>query len=98
MIRCPMIVAPLLSIVSWAQVTLHPTDNVPKIVTSKPAGTNFIFSPGTYRLSQPIIPKDNDKFTGETSCTPPTTPCTAIITGGVLIGPSAKFDGTNYSV
>ena len=88
----------LLGLVCSAQVTLHPTDNVFKIVSSKPPGTTFIFTPGTYRLSQPIIPKDNDKFIGETSCSPPSTPCPAIISGGVEIGPLAKFDGTNYGV
>ena len=98
MIRYAMVVSLLVSSVSWAQVTLHPTDNVPKIVSSKPAGTTFVFTPGTYRLSQPIIPKDNDKFIGETSCAPPSTSCPAIISGGVVIGASATFDGINYAV
>jgi hypothetical protein len=93
-----MVVFLLLSLTGWAQVTLHPTDNVPKIVTSKPPGTTFVFTPGTYRLSQSIIPKDNDQFVGQTSCDPPATSCPAVITGGVVIGPSAKFDGTNYAV
>src|SRR5271165_4052300 len=88
----------LFSLVSWAQVTLHPTDNVPKIVSSRPEGTTFIFTPGTYRLSQPIIPKDNDKFIGETSCAPPTSSCPAIVTGSAVIGPVATFDGSNYQV
>ena len=82
MIRYLMIVFLLLSLVSWAQVTLHPSDNVPRIVSSKPAGTTFIFTPGTYRLSQSIIPKNNDQFIGQTSCAPPTSSCPAIISGG----------------
>jgi hypothetical protein len=98
MIRHGIVVFFLLHLVSWAQVTLHPTDDVPKIVSSKPAGTTFIFAPGTYRLSQSIRPKDNDQFIGQTSCAPPTTSCPAIISGGVEIGPAAKFDGTNYEV
>ncbi|MGB6260342.1 MAG: Ig-like domain-containing protein [Candidatus Sulfotelmatobacter sp.] len=98
MIRRPMFVFLLLSLSSWAQVTLHPTDNVPKIVGSKAAGTTFVFTPGTYRLSQSILPKDNDQFVGQTSCDPPATSCPAIITGGVVVGPSAVFDGTNYAV
>jgi hypothetical protein len=98
MIRHLWIAFLLLSLVSRAQVTLHPTDNVPKIVSSKPPGTTFIFSPGTYRLSQSVIPKDNDQFIGQTSCAPPATSCPAIISGGVVIGASATFDGTNYAV
>src|SRR5580704_11030221 len=88
----------LLSSVSWAQVSLHPTDNVPKVVSSKPPGTTFLFTPGIYRLSQSILPKDNDQFVGQTSCDPPATSCPAVITGGVVIGPLATFDGTNYAV
>jgi hypothetical protein len=88
----------LFSLVGWAQVTLHPDDNVPRIVSGKPSGTTFLFTPGTYRLYEPIKPKDNDKFIGETSCVPPTTSCPAVITGSVVIGPLAKFDGTNYEV
>jgi parallel beta-helix repeat protein len=88
----------LLSLVSWGQVTLHPTDNVPKIVSSKPEGTTFILTPGTYRLSEPILPKNNDQFIGQTSCAPPANSCPAIISGAVVIGAAAKFDGTNYQV
>ena len=81
-----------------AQVTLHPGDNVSKIVSSRPEGTTFVFTSGTYRLSEPIIPRNNDRFIGETACNPPTSSCPAIITGAVVIGPLAKFDGTNYQV
>jgi parallel beta-helix repeat protein len=88
----------LLTLVGWAQVTLHPTDNVPGVVSSKPAGTTFIFTPGTYRLSQPILPKNDDRFIGQASCAPPASPCPAIITGAIVIGPLAKFDGANYQV
>lgn len=98
MTRRLIIVFFLLDLVSWAQVTLRPTDDVPRIVSSRPAGTTFIFTPGTYRLSQSIKPKDGDHFIGQTSCAPPATSCPAIISGGVVIGPSARFDGTNYEV
>jgi parallel beta-helix repeat protein len=84
--------------IALAQVTLHPGDNVPKIVSSKPEGTTFIFTPGTYRLSQPILPKNNDKFIGETACAPPTSSCPAIISGARVIGSEAKLDGGNYAV
>jgi hypothetical protein len=98
MIRHPLTAFLLLSSVCCAQVTLHPSDNVPKIVNAKPPGTTFLFTPGIYRLSQSIIPKDNDKFIGETSCAPPASSCPAIISGGVVIGSAATFDGTNYAV
>jgi Bacterial Ig domain/Right handed beta helix region len=88
----------LCSLASPAQMTLHPSDNVPKLVNSKPPGTTFIFTPGRYRLSQPITPKDNDKFIGETACAPPNSACPAILSGGVEIGPSAKPEGGNYVV
>lgn len=103
MIRHPMIVVSVVATLftgleGAAQVTLHPSDNVSKIVNSKPAGTTFIFTPGTYRLSQAIVPKDNDKFIGETFCAPPANPCPAIISGSVLIGPLATPEGGNYAV
>ncbi len=98
MIRDLILLLLLLDMVSWAQVTLHPSDNVPKIVSSKPEGTTFIFAPGTYRLSQPIRPKDNDQFIGQTPCAPPIHSCPAIISGAIEIGSAAKFDGTNYQV
>src|SRR5271169_6194686 len=97
MIRYPLALF-LVSLVCSAQVTLHPTDNIPKIVSSKPPGTTFIFTPGSYRLSEPIIPKDNDKFVGETSCAPPANPCPATISGGAEIGSSATREGGNYAV
>jgi parallel beta-helix repeat protein len=88
----------VLSVACWAQVKLHPSDNVPVIVSSRPAGTIFIFTRGTYRLSQPIIPKDNDKFIGETACNPPQSPCPAIVTGSILIGSLATPNGGDYQV
>jgi parallel beta-helix repeat protein len=88
----------LFGVSSWAQVTLHPTDNVPKMVSLRPAGTTFIFTAGTYRLSQPIIPKDNDKFIGQAICNPPQTSCPAIISGAIVIGSLAQPDGGNYQV
>jgi parallel beta-helix repeat protein len=86
------------SLMASAQVTLHPVDNVSKIVSSKPEGTTFIFASGTYHLSHPILPKNDDKFIGETKCAPPASPCPAIISGAVVIGPDAKSDGTDYRV
>jgi len=98
MIRHVPVLLLFLSGIGVAQVTLHASDNVPKIVSSKPEGTTFIFAPGTYRLSQAIIPKNNDKFLGEKQCAPPESSCPAIITGGVVIGPKARFVAGNYEV
>ena len=50
-------------------VTLHPGNNVPSIVASSPTGTTFTFSAGTYRLSVPITPKNNDVFVKATGAT-----------------------------
>jgi parallel beta-helix repeat protein len=97
MIRHPLTFF-LFSLVSWAQVSLHPTDNVPRIVSSRPEGTTFVFTPGTYRLSEPILPKNNDQFIGQTTCATNTSSCPAIVSGAVVIGPLARFDGTNYQI
>src|SRR5579863_9566755 len=102
MIRHTILLAPLGFVIlissASAQVTLHPNDNVPRIVSSKPSGTTFIFTAGTYRLSQPIVPKDNDKFIGETACAPPANSCSAILSGGAEIGSLATASGGNYAV
>jgi hypothetical protein len=45
-------------------VRLTPDRDVAAVVQNAPAGTMFIFAPGTYRM-QSIIPKDNDVFRGE---------------------------------
>ena len=88
----------LLSVSSSAQVTLHPNDDVSRIVNSRPEGTTFIFTPGLYRLTQPIHPKNNDRFIGETECAPPASPCPAVLSGSIVVGPLAALDGSNYQV
>jgi parallel beta-helix repeat protein len=98
MIRRLVVFLFLPGLVASAQVILHPRDNVPKIVSSKPEGTTFIFTAGLYRLSEPIIPKNNDQFLGQTPCAPPQDACEAILNGATVIGPLATFDGTNYQV
>ncbi|WP_187148877.1 right-handed parallel beta-helix repeat-containing protein [Candidatus Korobacter versatilis] len=47
-------------------VTLKPGENVAAAVANAPAGSTFVFTPGTYRM-QSIIPKDNDIFVGQSS-------------------------------
>lgn len=79
-------------------VDINPGDDIPSIVSSAPAGTTFIIFPGTYRLTQPIIPKNNDAFIGQSPCAPPASACAAIISGSEIIGPLATFNGTNYVV
>jgi len=81
-----------------ATVDIHPGQDIPTIVSANPAGTTFIIYPGTYRLTEPIIPKNGDSFIGQTACAPPTTPCPAVISGSTVIGPLARFDGEYYEV
>jgi Right handed beta helix region/Bacterial Ig domain len=66
-------------------VTITPGTNIVSVVNSSPAGTTFVIAPGTYRLTAPIAPKTGDIFEGQTACAPPTTSCTAIISGAHLL-------------
>jgi hypothetical protein len=83
---------------SGAVVSISPGSAIQSAIDANPAGTTFVLQPGIYRLQSSIMPKDGDSFIGQTACAPPATSCPAIITGGVVIGPSATFDGTNYKV
>lgn len=87
-----------LAVARAGTVDIKPGADIPNVVSDSPAGTTFIIYPGTYRLTEPIIPKDGDSFTGETACAPPTTACPAIISGSRVIGPLAILDGKNYKV
>jgi len=81
-----------------ATVEIHPGQSIPTVVSQNPAGTTYLIYPGTYRLTQHIVPKNGDQFVGQTACAPPGTSCTAILTGSRAIGSTATFDGTNYKV
>jgi len=81
-----------------ATVDVRPGDDIPSIVAANPTGTTFNIYPGTYRLQKPIVPKTGDRFIGQTACAPPNTSCPAILSGSRIIGPLAKFNGTNYEV
>jgi parallel beta-helix repeat protein len=67
-------------------------------------GDTISIGDGLYRLTAGhspraghIIPKHNQTFTGQAACTPTVAPCAAVISGGILIGPSAIVDsGTGY--
>ncbi len=48
--------------VSCSGVSVAPGANVQNVVNAKPAGTTFCFQPGTYVLTQPVIPKSNDQL------------------------------------
>jgi len=87
-----------LAVARASTVDIQPGANIPSVVNGSPAGTTFIIYPGTYRLTEPITPKDGDSFVGQTACAPPTTSCPAIISGSRVIGSLAAFDGTNYKV
>jgi parallel beta-helix repeat protein len=96
----------LLAVIAWggaasvlaATVDVHPGDDIPSVVAANPAGTTFIIYPGTYRLETHIVPKNGDRFIGQTACAPPKSSCPAILTGSRIIGPLATFNGTNYAV
>lgn len=79
-------------------ITIGPGTVIQSVVDANPAGTTFVFQPGTYRLSSPIIPKNGDSFIGETVCAPPASSCPAILSGGRVIGSLAAYDGANYEV
>jgi hypothetical protein len=79
-------------------VDIHPGDDIPSVVAANPAGTTFVIYPGTYRLTQSIIPKTGDSFIGQTVCAPPATSCPAIISGSTSIGSLATYNGKNYQV
>jgi parallel beta-helix repeat protein len=81
-----------------ATVDIHPGQDIPTVVASNPAGTTFVIYPGTYRITQQIIPKTGDSFIGQTVCAPPKTSCPAIISGSIVIGSQAKYNGTSYEV
>jgi parallel beta-helix repeat protein len=81
-----------------ATVNIQAGANIPSVVAANPAGTTFVIYPGTYRLQAHIVPKTGDSFIGQTVCAPPKTSCPAILSGSTVIGPLAKFNGTNYEV
>ncbi|MGA9544233.1 MAG: carboxypeptidase regulatory-like domain-containing protein [Candidatus Sulfotelmatobacter sp.] len=83
---------------SGTVVTISPGTSIQSVIDANPAGTTFVLQPGTYRLQTPIIPKNGDTFMGQTACAPPTTSCPAIISGSIVIGPLATFNGTDYVV
>ena len=79
-------------------VSIHPGQDIPTVVSQNAAGTTYLIYPGTYRLTQHIVPKTGDSFIGQTACAPPTTACPAILSGSVVIGSLAKFNGSVYEV
>ena len=81
-----------------AVVSIGPGTAIQTVVDANPAGTTFVFQPGTYRLSAPISPKSGDSFIGQTACAPPASSCPAILSGSRIIGNLAVYDGTNYKV
>lgn len=83
---------------SHETVNIYPGHDIPEIVRNSPSGTTFVIYPGIYRLTRPIIPKNGDSFIGQTPCAPPTTECPAIISGSIVIGHLAVFDGRHYKV
>ena len=81
-----------------ASIDILPGQDIPSVVAAAGPGTAFIIHSGTYRLTNPIVPKNGDMFIGQTACAPPATSCPAIISGATVIGPLAVFNGSNYAV
>jgi hypothetical protein len=81
-------------------VDIYPGQDISSIVNVSPEGTTFVIHPGTYRLTQPITPKNGDNFLGQTACDPISSSgsCPAIISGSREIGSLATFNGTSYQV
>jgi hypothetical protein len=79
-------------------VSIHPGQDIPTVVSQNAAGTTYLIYPGTYRLTQHIVPKTGDSFIGQTTCAPPATKCAAILSGSVVIGSIATFNGIVYEV
>jgi parallel beta-helix repeat protein len=86
------------TVYSGGVVTISPGMAIQSVVDANPAGTTFVLQPGKYRLPSPIIPQNGDAFVGQTACAPPATSCPAILSGSIVIGSSAVFDGVNYEV
>lgn len=91
---CSLVVA----VSQAATVEIHPGQDIPTMVAANPAGTTFLIYPGLYRLVEHIVPKNGDKFIGQTACAPPQTSCPAILSGSRRVGYLATFNGTNYQV
>ena len=83
---------------SGPSVTIGPGTGIQGVVDANPPGTTFVFQPGLYRLTSPINPKSGDSFVGQVACTPPAVSCPAILSGSIVIGSSAVYDGVNYKV
>src|SRR5207302_10804402 len=58
-----LLIAYLIPVSAFTQVTLSPGDNVQAAVDQSGPGTTFILNAGTFRL-QSVQPKDGDIFVG----------------------------------
>jgi hypothetical protein len=45
-------------------VALHPGDNIPRIAAVNPANALLVIVAETYRLTEPITPKNGDRLIG----------------------------------
>jgi parallel beta-helix repeat protein len=60
----PLGTAPRTGTCTGYSLTPANAPNIPAIVAAKPAGTVFCFAPGTYRMTDQIVPRDNDQLIG----------------------------------
>jgi parallel beta-helix repeat protein len=82
-----------------AGVTIACGASLQDAIDANPAGTTFVLAANcTYRLTEPIVPKSGDVFSGHSPCAPPAMSCSTVVSGSVIIGPLARFDGTNWAV
>jgi hypothetical protein len=77
-------------------VTISPGANIPSIVSSSPAGTTFVISPGVYRLQTSINPQNGDVFTGPCAKPPCAAASQAVLSGSHLLT-SFTLSGGYYS-
>jgi len=72
--------------------SVSPGTAIQSVVDANPAGTTFVPANRVCIVCQlPSILKNGDSFVGQTACAPPTTSCSAILSGSTVIGSSAVF-------
>ena len=79
------------------KVAIQPGADIVGLVASSPEGTTFVFSPGTYRLQNPIIARNGDVFLGPCATPPCAASSQAILNGSTLLT-NFQHSGSYYYV